>query len=68
MHPTKPVLIHPEGIYTADEVAAYLKIQRKEVYGIPEELLPKRRVGPRGGAVRYFGRDVLNYLGVQWAA
>ncbi len=57
-----PKVIHPEAIYTADEVAEYLKIQRKEVYGIPEELLPKRRVGARGGAVRYYGRDVLQYV------
>lgn len=62
MHPKEePIDIHPTRIYTADEVARYLKIRRKEVYAIPEELLPKRRVGARGGAVRYAGHDVLRY-------
>ncbi len=53
--------LHPEQLYTPDRIAEYLGIKRDTLYLIPEARLPKVRVGPRGGRVRYRGRDVLRY-------
>lgn len=60
-----PFAVVPDALYTAAEVARYLRLGKKgrdRVYEIPTELLPKTRVGPKRGAVRYHGRDVLNYV------
>ena len=54
----------PERLYPAADVAEYLGIKRDTLYLIPESRLRKVRVGPKGGRVRYRGRDVLQYLGV----
>lgn len=53
---------HPDRLYKAEAVAQFLAVQRKTVYCIPARLLPKVRVGPRGGSIRYIGRDVLRYI------
>jgi hypothetical protein len=59
-----PTALIPERLYPAADVAEYLGIKRDTLYLIPESRLRKFRVGPKGGRVRYHGRDVLQYLGV----
>ena len=52
-----------EALYTAPEVARILGIKRiQTVYAIPAKLLPKVRVGPTGGLLRYKGSDILEYI------
>lgn len=53
---------HADRLYRVDAVAGFLGVSKQTVYSIPARLLPKVRVGPKGGAIRYQGRDVLNYL------
>lgn len=53
---------HPDRLYRADAVAGFLGVTRQTVYCIPTRSLPKVRVGPKGGSVRYLGRDVLSYI------
>lgn len=54
--------ISPFKAYTAAELADILSIDVKSVYEIPPNELPQCRVGPRRGAIRYFGADILAYL------
>ena len=57
--------IVPEALYTAPEVARILGTNRvQSVYGIPPKLLPKVRVGPNGGLLRYKGSDLLQYISI----
>jgi hypothetical protein len=54
--------LEPLRLYTARDVANYLGLtDHKGVYTIPESELPQSRVGPRRGAVRYFGIQVMRY-------
>lgn len=56
------VEIHPERLYSAKQVAAFLGCARDTVYRIPDRLLPRSRVGPRRGMTKFRGRAVLAYL------
>ena len=51
----------PYRYYSAEDLADAWGLKRATVYQIPEQLLPKRRVGPKGGRVVYLGRDVSEY-------
>ncbi len=52
----------PDALYEPEEAASFLRLKRKKsIYDIPAQQLPKTKVGPRGGLVRYFGRDLLEY-------
>lgn len=52
----------PNRLYRADDLADLFQCDRDSIYRIPVRLLPRVRVGPRGGATRFWGRDVLAYL------
>lgn len=54
--------VHADALYTADEVAAVLRLAVDTVYRLGQTpRLPKVPVGPRGGATRFRGRDILKY-------
>ena len=58
-----PFGIDPQRFYDADEVSKALGLRRrKTVYEIPEDDLPRYRVGPGRRTVRFLGRDVVTYL------
>lgn len=48
--------------YTAKETGEILGLSDKSVYGIPEAMLPRARVGATGRTVRYLGINILCYL------
>jgi hypothetical protein len=54
------------ALYTREETATLLCLYGKRgaqtVSEIPEDLLPKTPVGPKGGRVGYRGFDILRYL------
>lgn len=55
--------INPWEMYTAEEVRQRLHFRKVDtVYGIPEHDLPRHRRGPRGGAIRYLGADIICYM------
>lgn len=55
--------IVPTRVYTAEEAAAALGLNRKQtMYEISEAELPRRRIGPRRGSTRFLGRDLLRYV------
>ena len=54
--------IDPNRLYKATDVARFLDLHPDSVYRIPPFQLPRVRVGPRGGATRFRGADVLLYL------
>lgn len=55
-------LLHPDRFYSVPEVAETLRLRPKTVYSIPSRVLPRHRVGPKGGRIVFRGRDVLEYL------
>jgi hypothetical protein len=61
------VRIDAEALYTAEEAAVILgmkgtpRSRQNAMYEIPEDALPRFRVGPNGGRLRWLGRDLLNY-------
>ena len=58
-----PFGIELKRFYNADEVSEALGLRRrKTIYEIPEEDLPRYRVGPGRRTVRFLGRDLVNYL------
>ena len=60
---SEPVELMPDALYTPEEVAGYLRIERvKSVREIPEADLPRSRVGPGRRLIRFRGRDVLEYV------
>jgi len=62
-NPENPFGIDPKRFYNADEVSEALGLRRrKTVYEIPEEDLPRYRVGPGRRTVRFLGRDLVTYL------
>lgn len=55
--------IVPTRVYTAEEAADVLGLSRKQtMFEIPEAELPRRRIGPRRGATRFLGCDLLRYV------
>lgn len=63
---TDPRAVHPDRIYTAEEANDLLgfgrtKSERMTIYDIPEEELPRCRVGPKRGASRFLGADLVAY-------
>lgn len=51
------------GMYTAREAAAWLRLSNwKSIYEIAEKELPRCKVGPRRGRIRYLGADLLCYV------
>lgn len=54
--------LHPERLYDAKTVAAYLGIHRDTLYRIPDRLLPRSRVGPNRGRTKFKGRNILAYV------
>ena len=57
-----PMEIHPDRLYTTEQVAEYLDLHRDTVYRIPRSLLRRTAVGPKGGRTKIMGRDLLAYL------
>ena len=54
--------LRPTGLYTVREAAAWLRISNfKAVYEIAESELPRCRVGPNRGRIRFLGADLLCY-------
>lgn len=54
--------IHPHRLYTPREVAEYMRFSDvNSVYNIPETELPRHKVGPNRGSVRYSGINILRY-------
>lgn len=54
--------IVPDRLYSAEEANALLGFgDRLTIYEIPEHDLPKCRVGPKRGATRYLGANLLAY-------
>lgn len=54
--------LKPEAFYTAREAATLLRLSRVDsIYEIPEAELPRCRVGPSRGSVRFYGADLLAY-------
>ena len=63
---TKPrkqaIEVLPDALYDSVEAAQYLRLRNpRTVREIPEEVLPRTRVGPTRGEIRFMGRDLLNY-------
>lgn len=54
--------IVPWALYTAGEVGRLLRLSRKRVYELSPRELPRTRVGPNGGSVRFQGKDLLHFL------
>lgn len=60
------MLIEPNHLYTAGEVAELFRFDRtKTVYEIPEVDLPRIRVGRGRRQIRFLGTDLLAYLGLE---
>lgn len=53
--------LDPFHLYTAREAADVLGLDRATMYDIPEEELPRCRVGPARGSTRWMGADLLAY-------
>ena len=49
-------------LYRAREAADILGLDRTTMYDIPESDLPRCRVGPARGSVRWLGADLLAYV------
>lgn len=57
-----PSAFEPWRAYTAKEAAEFLGLARTDsVYEIPEVELPRVRVGPNRGSVRFLGADLVCY-------
>lgn len=54
--------VHPDRLYTTNEVAQMLGLHPDTVYRIPRSLLRRTAVGPAGGRTKIRGRDLLNYV------
>ena len=64
---TKPreqaIEVLPDALYDSVEAAQYLRLRNpRTVREIPEEALPRVRVGPTRGEIRFLGRDLLRYV------
>lgn len=62
--------VHPDRLYTAEQVAQVLDLNVDSVYRIgvmKNSPLPKVALGPRGGKTKFRGRDVLRYAGTSKA-
>jgi len=53
--------LDPFELYTAEEAATILGLDRATMYDIPETELPRCEVGPARGATRWMGADLLAY-------
>jgi len=53
--------LDPFQLYTAQEAADVLGLDRATMYEIPEAELPRCDVGPARGATRWMGADLLAY-------
>lgn len=53
--------LDPFKLYTAQEAATILGLDRTTIYDIPEADLPRCRVGPARGSTRWMGADLLAY-------
>lgn len=60
--------VHPDRLYTTNEVAEMLGLHPDTVYRIPRALLRRTAVGPHGGRTKIRGRDLLDYLDGKGAA
>jgi hypothetical protein len=59
----RPRAVDDHQLYTAEDVAKILGLTNaKTVYDIPETELPRQRVGPRRGSVRFLGIQVRRYI------
>lgn len=58
-----PLAIHPDRLYTRPEAAALLGFGHRPntLTEIPEADLPRCKVGPSRGSVRYLGADLVAY-------
>lgn len=57
-----PLELKPDAFYTVKEAALLLRFSRVDsIYEIPEAALPRCRVGPSRGSVRFYGADLLAY-------
>jgi len=54
--------LDPFALYTAEEAADVLGLDRATMYEIPETELPRCDVGPARGATRWMGADLLAYM------
>lgn len=59
--------INPWRCYKAHEAAVWLGLPdprggNKAIYSIPESDLPRRRIGPSRGRVRFLGMDLICYI------
>jgi hypothetical protein len=54
--------LDPFQLYTAQEAADVLGLDRATMYEIPEAELPRCDVGPSRGATRWMGADLLAYM------
>lgn len=61
MKPSAPQFAPPSPLITAREVGAMLGISARAVYDIPDEELPRFRLGAGRGAVRFDPSDVEAY-------
>lgn len=58
-----PPGIRSTALYTAREAAAWLRLSNwKSVYEIAETELPRCKIGPSRGRIRYWGADLLCYV------
>jgi hypothetical protein len=54
--------VETEALYDANDAAVILGLaHRDSMYTIPTGRLPQYRLGPKGGLVRWLGRDLLAY-------
>lgn len=53
--------LDPFALYTAQEAADILGLDRATMYEIPETELPRCEIGPARGATRWMGADLLAY-------
>lgn len=55
--------IKPFRLYLPEEVCDFLRLKDKaSVYNIPETELPRQRIGPNRGSIRYYGLHILQYV------
>jgi len=54
--------LDPFALYTAQEAADILGLDRATMYEIPEAELPRCEIGPARGATRWMGADLLAYM------
>lgn len=59
--PTDELAIAPGRLYSASEANALLGFDRMTIYEIPEADLPRCKIGPSRGSLRFLGADLLAY-------